>query len=227
MIATVGLILGTVTAANAEAGSRLAIGGVLNFATFDTSGNEVGTRAGANASATHSNDVDFASLFIEGVAKTEGNLGLTLGVEVIPGEASLGSKTRADTGGRTAAEGDTKTYKAEAKVSEHVSLYVEPTFYFNDMVGFYVKGGGVSVLVKTLEDLIIGTDDSTYGHERIFGTVVGAGFRVTHSSGLFLKAEYSETDYGEVVFTSSTGNKNKITANPDQDAVRVSLGFQF
>ena len=37
----------------------------------------------------------------------------------------------------------------------------------------------------------------------------------------------AKTDYDSVTMDSATGNKNRITADPEQEAVKLAIGYQF
>ena len=152
------------------------------------------------------------------------HIGLTFGAEVIPGDHTIGANTRTDTAA-SSGEGQqaTNTATAKAQVSNMVAAYLEPTIYFNDSFGIYVKGGVERVTVKTIETL----PTSTYGNKGVWGRMWGAGIRATHSSGLFLKLEHVETDYDEFTLTSGTGNLNTITADSDKSATRLAVGYKF
>ena len=219
----------TITGA-AVALEGFSIGVIGVSADFDTTGSEaegweVGTALGGTEtnSTSISKSVDFSSFFAEVDVRGD-YVGLTWGAEVIPGDHSIGAKSRTDT---AAASGEgqqtTNTATGKAQVSNMLSTYIEPTFYINESFGFYVKGGVTRVTVETLETL----PASTYGNEGVFGTLVGAGLKAVHSSGLYLKLEYAETDYGSLTFNSSTGNRNTITAEPEQEAARLAIGYKF
>ena len=211
-----------------------AIGFVGNLSDFDTSGHEVEGHSSLINTATEttttsvSNNVNYGSLMLEYHVREAGLLGLTIGVNYIPGEATLGSKSRTDsTGAAGDDENDTGTYTAKATIDNHVTFYVEPTIYAGNNFGFYVKGGISRVTVKSLEDLSLGESFSAYGDENVAGVIWGAGIRAVTPWGIFVKVGYEETDYDKVVLQSKGGNLNRITADPEQKSVRFALGYQF
>jgi hypothetical protein len=55
-------------------------------------------------------------------------------------------------------------------------------------------------------------------------TGYGAKF---YMGNFFVKAEYTETEYGKIMLTSTTGNKNIIEADIDSDKTTVALGYNF
>ena len=97
----------------------------------------------------------------------------------------------------------------------------------SDNFGFYLKGGVARILVNSLENIALGEDSSEYGNETVFGGMWGFGTKVVHDSGLLLKLEYTKTIYETVTMSSSTGSQNIITADPEIEAVRLAIGYQF
>jgi len=201
----------------------LSFGGVYSMAKFDTSGSE--TEGGtANTSDQHeknstsiSNDVDYASFFAEYTFAQ----GSTIGIEVIPGEAELGVRSRTETD--TADDSDDGTNTAKAEVSDHITFYVEPTWMASETLGFYVKGGVSKVDINTQESL---ASASEYPNVTVYGQMVGFGAKA-YAGNWFAKLEYVETDYGDITITSTAGNRNTVQASPDQEATRVAVGYNF
>ena len=240
MIEKYKLILATLVAAilfasgSATAFQGFSIGVIGNYATFDTSGTEKeGNRNNSPDINTGSisTDVDFGSMFVE---YTMGEtFGATIGIEHVPGDATIGTKTRADTvSDSDESSTDTGTYTGKAEISDYYMFYVEPTLMANVETGgfnfgVYAKGGVNRITVRTLESIAIGTDSSTYGNEDVWGVTYGFGVKGVHSSGLFFKLEGIQTEYGKVTFNSTTGNKNLITADPESTAGRIAIGYNF
>ena len=215
--------------ARADLGFAIGVSGTA--ADFSTSGTEEESWGASSKgidinTTTVENSVDFGAVFMEFAGKNDWG-GITVGFEWIPGEASLGAKSRTDSDGDTSDDADTGVYSAKAEVSNHVQFYLEPTVYATDGIGFYLKGGLNHVTVKSLESLQGGTDKSAYGDDKIWGGTLGAGIRLKAPFGLLLKAEYTHTEYETVVLKSATGNKNRIKADPESDNIRLALGWQF
>ena len=61
----------------------------------------------------------------------------------------------------------------------------------------------------------------------INGTSYGYGLRAVSTVGVMFKLEYLKTDYDSITLDSTTGNKNRITADVEQEAVRIAIGYQF
>ena len=97
----------------------------------------------------------------------------------------------------------------------------------NDNFGFYLKGGITSIEVKTRELLAVGTDSSSYDDETVFGTMAGIGVKGVFGPGLLFKLEWVETKYGSLELKSSTGNQNVVRADPEQESVRLAIGYNF
>lgn len=217
--------------ANAE--NRFAIGVSGGVANFDTSGTETeGGNIGAADTSVFSTNVSkgvpVANIFAE-YATQFGDYGATIGFNMIPGDHSIGKKTRTDTVSDSNEDSsDTGTYIGKASVSEHIGAYIEPTYYFpGTESGIYLKLGALRTTVDTEESIAIGEDSSSYGSDTVWGTQYGIGIRSRSESGFFTKLEYSETDYDSLSFTSTTGNSNKITADIDQQMFTVGIGWSF
>lgn len=213
----------------AEGFSGLSIGIIGNDSTFDSTGSEF-VPNGEVHSTSHSVSETFPSFFIEYTGGTAGGMSVTLGIEHIPGEASLGVKTRTDdqTGANAPlATDDDGTYSAKAEISNHTAVYVEPGYMFNDYIGLYGKGGVTHVEMRTLESIAIGDDSSTYGNEDVIGVMYGAGIKAVSPWGIFIKLEALRIDYENISLVSTSGNLNEIEAETVQESVRLAIGYNF
>ena len=201
-----------------------AIGIIAATGKVDTSGSE--TDGAENNATTIQEDIIYGSIFAE---YTFGEMyGLTLGASYTPVDSSLGVKSRTDTvSDSDETSTDTGTYTAEADISGHTTIYIEPTFMPNDNFGIYLKGGVSRVIVNSLENIALGEDSSAYGNETVLGGMLGLGAKVVHDSGLLFKLEYTKTIYETVKMTSTTGNLNIISADPEIEAFRLAIGYQF
>ena len=208
-----------------------AIGIIGATGKVDTSGSE--TEGGGDkevTTATDQNDILYGSLFAE---YTFGEMyGMTLGASYTPMDRHLGTKSRTDTAPAdddrdSASSNDAGTYTAKAEISNHATIYIEPTFMPTDNFGLYLKGGVSRVIVNSLESIALGEDSSAYGDETVLGGMYGLGAKVVHDSGLMFKLEYTKTIYETVTMTSTSGNKNIISADPEIEAFRLAIGYQF
>ena len=228
------LFLSAFVTSSAMAGN-FAIGVIAATGKVDTKGYEQeGSTTGSDKernSTTHKEAILYGSLYAE---YTFGEMyGMTLGVSYTPMDRSLGTKSRTDTqttqdaADTAGGSDDSGTYKAEADISGHTTIYIEPTYMPTDNFGLYLKGGVSRVIVNSLENIAIGTDSSAYGDETVLGGMFGLGAKVVHDSGLLFKLEYTKTIYETVKMTSTSGNKNIISADPEIEAFRFAIGYQF
>ena len=171
-----------------------------------------------DGSATGS--VDVGSFFAEYTVAQ----GSTFGIEVVPDTAEIGAKSRTDSNTLSTDDG---TYTAKANISDHVTVYVEPTYMMNEQFGVYVKGGAARVTVESKESIAFGADSSSYGDVDVWGVMYGAGIKMVGASGLFGKIEMTKTEYGTVTLHSTTGSKNTITADPEAESARIAIGYNF
>ena len=237
LLVALGLVLSLFVTSSAMAGG-FAIGIIGASGTADTQGSE--TEGGGDTeitTTTHQENILYGSLYGE---YTWGEMyGLTLGASYTPVDSSIGTQSRTDTqtasdiadtsgtGVNTDGSDDSGTYRAEADISGHTTIYIEPTYMPTDNFGLYLKGGVSRVIVNSIESLALGADSSAYGDETVLGGMLGLGAKVVHDSGLMFKLEYTKTIYETVKMTSTTGNKNIITADPEIEAFRLAIGYQF
>jgi hypothetical protein len=220
-ISVIAIIATFAMTASSFAFEGLSFGAVYSDATFDTSGRELKGQVGADeASALQSisKDQDFGSFFAEYTLPQ----GSTFGIEVIPGDAELGAKSRTQT--QTNGENASGTVTAKAQVSDHTLIYAEPTKMLSETFGVYLKGGFAKVTVESLESQTSTTISGTYGNKDVYGTAMGVGAKV-YRGNLFAKLEYLKTDYGNMAFVSSTNKV--IEADIDSEATRIALGYNF
>jgi hypothetical protein len=225
ILASFGLLF-SILSTNVSAFDGISVGGVWSMATIDASGTETDTDAVKvieTNSRSKSSDADFGSYFIE-YTSTAGH---TIGMEFIPGEADIDSATRTDTASATAsggAENDTGTYTAKAIISDHSTLYVEPTKMISDTFGVYIKGGVSKVTIDVSQT---GTT-SLVKDKDVYGVATGFGAKKYFGDSIFAKLEYMETDYANYSSTTSgTSTISSVQADIDSKATRLSLGFNF
>jgi len=201
------------------------IGVIAGTTDFDTTGSEF---TGQTDMTTEKNDgtasksVDVGAFFAEYTVAQ----GSTFGIEVVPDTAEIGAKSRVD-GNNAADTSDDGTYTAKANISDHVTVYVEPTYMMNEQFGIYVKGGASRVTVESKESIAFGADSSTYGNVDVWGVMYGAGIKMVSASGIFGKVEATKTEYGTVTLHSTTGGGNTITADPEAESARIAIGYNF
>ena len=152
--------------------------------------------------------------------------GTSIGIEMIDGTATLGSASRTATSS-VANAGTAGTVTADAKISDPITFYVEPTFMINDVFGVYLKGGATTVSVEPKETAdAANATASTYKSQDVVGLMTGYGAKYYYGN-FFAKLEYVETDFETYSHTSTTGNKNTITADVDTEETRIGIGYNF
>ena len=176
---------------------------------------------------THAKGVEVVSGFLEVVGQ-HGWAGLTVGVDLIPGSATLGSKSRTEDDLDEGQTATSATYTAKAEIEDITTIYFDPTLYVGDTgFGLYGRFGGTTMMLNTLETLESGVNSSSYPNERMFGLVQGYGVKYKHSSGFLIKLEYAETNFKNITLDSVTGNKNRIEADLDYEETAIAIGWQF
>ena len=204
----------------------LSIGTVYTDADFSTSGSET-TDAGGGVlqkkSTSKSGSAEYGSVFVEYTFAQ----GSTIGAELIPGDADLGKGSRVQAAAGLGASGDAAgTINVSATVSDHTTLYVEPTYMMNEKFGVYLKGGAAKVTVTPKYTETADVIQSTYNSRDVYGVMTGFGAKY-YMGNMFVKLEYVETEYGAYTFQSTTGDLNTITADIEQEATRVALAYNF
>ncbi len=186
--------------------------------TIDADGTE--TEGGEKTSGGSDNTVVIPSIFVE---KSLG--AITVGLDYIPMDADVSSKTKSRNDTETSVSGTAastttaRTNKAQAELSNHITLYA--SYDLTDSL--YIKGGLANVSLNTTEDLGTG---SKYGNVDITGGLIGFG--VKGDNGLRLEVVY--TDYEDVSINSSVARtgvtpNNKIEADLDTLGLKVSYAF--
>jgi hypothetical protein len=208
--------------ASSQAEISFGISGALTQ--IEASGTE--TEGGEKNSKDVSHVTVLPSVFVEyGITDR-----ITIGLDYIPGDADVsnGTHTREDVETSVTSTATTtatqRTQKAQAELSNHMSLYAD--YMINDTT--FVKGGVVQVDLDTLESLGTG---SKYGNDTINGFVLGAGIKKdVDGFGKFMKIELVYTDYEDISLKSSVARtgvttNNKIEADLDTMALKVSYAY--
>ena len=194
---------------------KYGVSGALTF--IEASGTE--TEGGETNSTEADNIVVIPSVFAEYSFGT-----ISFGLDYIPFKADVSDKTKKRTETETSVTGTatttstSRTQSANAELENHITLYAN----YNMDNGMYFKGGVAQVTLNTEESLDTG---SKYGNEDINGYLVGFGVE----SGNW-RTEITYTDYEDISLTSSVARtgvttNNKIEADLDTVALRVSYAF--
>jgi hypothetical protein len=209
------LVFASVNAAEKRIGVSAA------YTMFSSDGTETMKSSATKTSKTQDESVVVPSIFVEAANDN----GLAIGLDFMPVEAELGSGTnaRADTDTDDASDtaGDNKV---SAELTSHTTLYLSKTLGDS---GAYLKGGVAMATIDTTETLATG---SKYGNEDVTGILIGLGMNRDNANGTFFRTELTYTDYDEVSINGtadSDGVKNKIDADIDAIAFRISIGKAF
>ena len=195
---------------------KYGVSGALTF--IDASGSE--TEGGEKNNGEADNIVVIPSIFAEYAYSDT----ISIGLDYIPFKADVSNKAKSRTDTETSVSGTatttstSRTQKAQAELENHVTLYAN--YYLGN--GTYVKGGVAHVSLNTDDSLGTG---SKYGNVDIMGLVLGFGVE----SGNW-RTEVAYTDYEDINLTSSVARtgvttNNKIDADLDTLALRVSYAF--
>ena len=222
----------TFVSTNAFAGSfGVGFGGHMVGISADGTETPGGTNTGTEnsvTSATAGNTVGFGSVF------AEYNFGdserFTLGVDYIPGTASVNSKSLTRTDGASGDSNDTAgTKTANAELSSHYTYYGE----FVVTNGLFIKAGFSQVDVKTQDTTTSAGTDGAYGDKTLDAWTYGIGQKGTFGERGFYKVEGCITDYDNFnatevgASTNGTSPASKVSANLDVVGAALRLGMKF
>ena len=183
---------------------------------LEADGTEIARNSAENNSGNHSEDVLGPELFLETITDD----GLAMGVSYIP-TRDMGSKSRSDTN----SEGDTGTYKAAAELDNVVQIYFDAPITDAYGSNVYAKFGLQHATIVTLESLNSG---STYPNEDVIGLTLGLGAKGDLPYGnLYYKLEGTYTDFADYEETAASGAGNTVTAELEDVALKLSLGYKF
>ena len=184
---------------------------------LDVSGTETTRSSGEKNNGSHSEEVVVPEIFVEAILDN----GAAVGLSYIP-TRDMGSKSRSDTN----SEGDTGTYKAEAELDNVVQIYAD--IPFGDVAGYNVYGkiGVQHATIATLESLNSG---STYPDVDVYGYTVGLGTKgdLPLGNNLYYKAEVTYTDFEDFNADSNSSPANKVSAELEDIAAKLSIGYKF
>ena len=200
-------------AAKAEIG--IGITGAYHM--FEASGTETTRTSGQKNTGTHDEDVLVPEIFVEAVLDNGG----AVGVAYIP-TRELGKKSRSDTS--TSGDGqDTGTYKAEAELENVIQLYADIPLLGPMLYG---KVGIQHATIETLESLNSG---STYPNKDVMGYTIGLGTKgdLPYGNDLYYKVEATYTDFEDYEAESDSTPANKVVADLEDTAIKLSIGYKF
>lgn len=200
-----------VSISSAKADSVIGITGAYHM--LDASGTETIRTSGEKNTGSHSEKVLVPELFIEGSGSD-----LVVGLSYIP-TRDVGNKSRTDSGDQSSG-----TYTAKAELDNVVQLYADYAFTSVPQGDVYFKLGIQHATLSTLESLNSG---STYPDADLFGYTLGLGLKgdLPYGDGLIYKADLTYTDFENYSASSAAGNK--IEADLEDVALKLSIGKKF
>ncbi len=197
---------------------KYGVSGALTFI------NASGTETEGGETNTFDTDYDNFAVIPSVFAEYSFSDKISVGLDYVPLKADVSDKTKKRTDTETSVTGTatttstTREQSANAELENHITLYAN--YYLEN--GAYLKGGVANVTLNTDESLATG---SKYGNVDIMGYVIGIGT----DSGNW-RTEVLYTDYEDISLTSSVARtgvttNNKIDANLDTLALKVSYAF--
>ena len=204
------LLLLTIVSAKAEIG--IGISGALHL--IDGTGEETTRTSNEVNSGSHDETATVPEVFIEAINDN----GLAVGISYIP-TRDMGSNSRSDTN----SDGDTGTYTAKAELDNVIKLYTD--IPAGSIAGYstYVHLGIQHVTLTTLESLNSG---ATYPNKDLWGATVGLGTKgdLPFGNNLYYKGELTYTNFETY---QAQGAGNKVSADLEDYAARLSIGYKF
>ena len=198
--------------AKAEVG--FGVTGALHM--FDASGTETTRTSFEKNPGSHTEQVVVPELFLEAITENGG----AVGVSFIP-TRELGSKSRTDSN----SEGDSGTYTGKAELDNVFQVYADiPTSLSIAGYDIYTKVGIQHATISTLESLNSG---STYPDQDVFGLTIGLGTKADLQNNFYYKAEATYTNFEDYSSDSDSGTGNRVEAELEDIAVKLSIGRKF
>ena len=207
------LFLLVTVAAKAEVG----IGITAAYHMLEGDGTETTRDSSEKNTGSHSEDVLVPEIFVEAISDN----GFTLGVSYIP-TREVGSKSRSDTN----SGGDTGTYTAKAEFKNVAQIYTDIPVTSVGAFPVHLKLGVQHVTLATLESLNSG---STYPDQDLMGLTLGLGTKgdLPYGDNVYYKVEATYTDFESYSSVSDGATANKVEADLDDTAFKISLGKRF
>ena len=220
----IGLVAAISLTSVAQAGSfGLGVSGAIASVSADGTETTVGGNTGDNSvqSATAGNSFAFGSVFAE--YNFGDNERFTLGVDYIPGEADINSKTlsRTDAGAAPYVAQQSGTVKANATITDHYTIYGELMI----AGGVYAKYGFSQVDIDVKQNNAAGY--GTYPDKTLDAHTYGLGYKGSFGTNGYYKVEGFYSDYDDYSATSSSANAHTVKANLDVTGAKLALGYKF
>ena len=215
----------TVNTASADV-SGLVVGISLSNNELDTLvTDDIDSNGTINTTKALTDTVQAGSVFAELTLGGSSGLGIIVGIDYIPVDADLDKRSTSQAtikGSSTSSSSGTNTGKAS--IEDHLTFYIQPGIVLGDgnTMLYGTLGYSRADITATWESV---SSTNTTKVQSLTGTKVGVGMKHVRDSGLFLKLDYSETDYDKVSYT--TTNDTLVTGDIDNEAIALSIGKTF
>ena len=208
-----------------QAAGGFAIGVSVSDNTLDTAGKEdVDNNGTIDATKNVTDDFAVGSIFAEFTNMGE-KFGVTLGLDYIPFDADIDKRSITQTTINTATPAvvTSGTNSVEGSVEDHFTIYIQPGFMIKPNTMIYGTLGYANATVNGKSTSLTHTNINK--DQDLEGTKIGVGVKHVYDNGIFVKADYAETDYDAVSFITS--NNTKATVDLDNKSYGLSIGKQF
>jgi hypothetical protein len=208
-----------------QAAGGFAIGVSVSDNTLDTAGKEdVDNNGTIDATKNVSDDFVVGSIFAEFTNMGE-KFGITVGLDYIPFDADIDKRsiTQTTINLATPAVVTSGTNTVEGSVEDHFTIYIQPGFMIKPNTMIYGTLGYANATVNGKSTSLTHTNINQ--DKDLDGTKIGVGIKHVYDNGIFVKADYAETDYDVISFTTS--NNTKASADLDNKSYGLSIGKQF
>lgn len=192
---------------------------------LDTAGKEdVDNNGTIDATKNVSDDIAIAAIFAE-YTNMGDRFGITVGLNYIPLDADIDKRsiTQSSLKGATDGAAASGTNSVEGTVENHKTIYIQPGYMIKPNTMLYGTLGYASATINGKSVSLTHTDINK--DEDLEGVKIGIGVKHVYDTGVFVKVDYSETEYDTVSFTTS--NDTRATADLDNSAIALSVGKQF
>jgi opacity protein-like surface antigen len=169
-------------------------------------------------------DFPFASIFVEYAKSMNKDLDIIFGLDYVPFNAEIDSKSFADSSleGSSGVVQGTRTAKLE--LENYATLYLQPTYKIGGGTAVYGKVGYIHGDVK-ISGSNTATGSTINATDTLNGYVVGLGVQHNINKNVFVRLEGSYTDHDSVTATDS--KNTKFTADSEIIAGKLSIGYSF
>ena len=214
----------TVNIASADV-SGLAIGISFSNNELDTLvTDDIDSNGTINTTKALTDTVQAGSIFAElTLASSSGPYAVTLGADYIPVDAELDKRSTTQASIKGAGTSTSGTNTGKATIDDHVTFYIQPGFVMGENTMVYGTLGFVRADITATWESVSSTNTTKV--QTMNGTKLGVGVKHARDNGIFLKLDYSVTDYDKVSYT--TTNSTKVTGDIDNQAIALSIGKSF